>query len=105
MSFVFFVSFVSVIVVKVFLKLPKLLMIIKQKTLSLFRNFALATYGQSLIVFLAKVNMLFILYLIISLPALPSITYVKLSNVSLAPNIVKMVITDLAFLKYLFLMV
>ena len=47
-----------VIIVKVFLKLPNLHMLMKQKSLSLPKNLALRIFGELLIVFLAKVNLL-----------------------------------------------
>ena len=52
-----------VIIVNGFLKLPNLLMLIKQKSLLLLRNLALGTFGELLIVFLTKVNLLYLLYL------------------------------------------
>ena len=45
-----------------FLKLPNLHMLIKQKCFLLPRNLALVTSGELLIVFSAKVNLLFLLY-------------------------------------------
>ena len=53
-----------VIIVKRFWKLPNLHMLIKQKCLSLPRNLALATFGGLLlIVFLTKVNLLYLHYM------------------------------------------
>ena len=51
-----------VIVAKAFLKLLNLHMLIKQKSLLLPRNLALVTFGELLIVFSTKVNLLYILY-------------------------------------------
>ena len=51
-----------VIFAKVFLKLPHLHMLIKQKTPSLPRNLALGIFGELLIVFSTKVNLLYLLY-------------------------------------------
>ena len=51
-----------VIVAKGFLKLPNLLMPIKQKSSSLPRNLSLGTFGELPIVFSAKVNLLYLLY-------------------------------------------
>ena len=51
-----------VIVVKRFLKLPNLHMLIKQKSLSFPENLPLGTFGELLIVFLTKVNLLYLLY-------------------------------------------
>ena len=51
-----------VIVAKAFLKLLNLHMLIKQKSLLLPRNLALGTFGELLIVFSTKVNLLYILY-------------------------------------------
>ena len=48
---------------KGFLKLPNLYMLIKQKSLSLPRNLVLRTFGKFPIVFLAKVNLLYLLCL------------------------------------------
>ena len=47
---------------KGFLKLPNLLMLLKQKGPSLPRNVTLQTFGKLLIVFSIKVNLLFLLY-------------------------------------------
>ena len=52
-----------VIVAKEFLKLPILLMIVKQNSLSLSRNLALATFGELRIVFSTKLNLLYLIYL------------------------------------------
>ena len=51
-----------VIFAEMFWKLPDLHMLINQKSLSLPRNLALGTFGELLIVFSAKVNLLFLLY-------------------------------------------
>ena len=51
-----------VIVAKGLLKLPNLHMLIKQKSLLLPRNLALVTFGELLIVFSTKVNLLYLLY-------------------------------------------
>ena len=49
-------------VAKGFLKLPNLHMLLKQKSPSLPRNLALGTFGELLIVFSTKVNLLYLLY-------------------------------------------
>ena len=49
-------------VAKGFLKLPDLHMLLKQKSPSLPRNVALGTFGELLIVFSTKVNLLYLLY-------------------------------------------
>ena len=101
-------------------------MLIKQKTLLLPRNFALATFGELLIVFSTKVTLLYLLYsttqrcclqhLIkqncllktflrnlddssISLPVFPSRTHLKLHNISVTPKMVKKVIMNLDLSK------
>ena len=51
-----------VIVAKGFLKLPNLHMLLKQKSPSLPRELALRTFGELLIVFSRKVNLLYLLY-------------------------------------------
>ena len=51
-----------VIVAKEFLKLRNLHMLIKQKSPFLPRNLALVTFGELLIVFLTKVNLLYLLF-------------------------------------------
>ena len=51
-----------VIVAKGFLKLPNLHMLLKQKSPPLPRNLALGTFGELLIVFSTKVNLLYLLY-------------------------------------------
>ena len=51
-----------VIIAKGFLKLPNLHMLLKQKSASLPRNLALRTFGELLIVFSTKVNLLYLLY-------------------------------------------
>ena len=50
------------IIVKGFLMLSNLLMLIKQKSLSIPRNVALVTFGKLLIAFLRKVNLLYLLH-------------------------------------------
>ena len=52
----------QVIVAKGFLKLPNLHKVINQKSLSLPKNLALGTFGELLIVFSSKVNLLYLLY-------------------------------------------
>ena len=47
---------------KRFLKLPNLLILMKQKILSLPRNFVVRTFGKLLIVFATKVDPLYLLY-------------------------------------------
>ena len=56
------VKFRLVIVAKRFLKLLNLHMLIKQKNPLLPRNLAVMTFGELLIVFSAKVNLLYFLY-------------------------------------------
>ena len=51
-----------VIVAKGFLKLPNLHMLLKQKSLSFPRNFALGTFDKLLLVFSTKVNLLYLFY-------------------------------------------
>ena len=51
-----------VLVAKGFLKLPNLHMLIKEKSPLLPRNLARVTFGELLIVFSAKVNLLYLLY-------------------------------------------
>ena len=51
-----------VMVAKGFLKLPNLHMITKQKSPSIPRNSALRTFGKFVMVFSAKINLLFLLY-------------------------------------------
>ena len=103
-------------------------MLIKQKNLSLPRNLALGTFGELLIVFSAKVNLLHLLYSVgpetlpsatdkaklfakifsknsdlddlgISLPVFPSRNNLKLHNISVTPKMVKKVITNLDLSK------
>ena len=52
----------AIIVAKGFLKLPNLHMLLKQKNPSLPRNLVLGTFGELLIVFSTKVNLLYLLY-------------------------------------------
>ena len=98
-------------------------MLLKHKSPSLPRNLALRTFGELLIVFSIKVNLLYLLYstdqkccllhLIkqnyllktsknsnlddsgVSLPVFPSRTNLKLHNISITPKMVKKVITNL----------
>ena len=105
------------------MKLPNLLMLIKQKTVSLPRNLARVTFGKLLIVLSAKVNLLYFLCLMalrcfllhlrkqnclletfprsnlddsdITLPAFP----LKLHNIAVTPMLVEKVITNLDFSK------
>ena len=98
-------------------------MLIKQKSPLRPRNFTLRTFSKLLIVFLTKVNLLYLLYstscrccllylikqncllktylktLIlmtwVSLPVFPSRTNLQLHNISITPKIVKKVITNL----------
>ena len=115
-----------VIVAKRFLKLPNLYMLIKQKSPLLPRNVAPVTFGELLIVFSTKVNLLCVLYstarrccllhLIkqncllktflrtlddpgIYLPVFPSRTNLKLHNISVSPKVVKKVLMNLDFSK------
>ena len=109
---------------KRFLKLPNLQILLKQKSPSLPRNLALGTSGKLLIVFSTKANLLYLHYStaqrccllhvikqncllktflrtlilmtrVISLPVFPSITNLKLHNISITPKMVKKVITNL----------
>ena len=85
--------------------MPNLHMLIKQKSSSIPRNQALGTFGNLLIVFSAKINLLYLLYATawrccldnsgICLPIFSSRTYLKLHNIFVAPKIVKKVITNL----------
>ena len=50
------------IITKGFLMLPDLHIVLKQKSLSLPRNLALGTFGELLIVFSTKVNLLYLIY-------------------------------------------
>ena len=96
-------------------------MLIKQKNPSLPRNLVLETFGELLIVFSTKVNLLlYLLYSMassafekaklftknfsknsnlddsgISLPVFPSRTNLKLHNISITPKMVKSVIMNL----------
>ena len=100
-------------------------MLLKQKSPSLPRNLALGTFGELLIVFSKKVNLLYLLSLFngpdvlssasdkaklftksfsknsnlddsgIPLPVFPSRTNLKLHNISITPKMVKKVITNL----------
>ena len=93
-------------------------MLIKQKSPSFPRHLAFGTFGELPVVFLIKVNRLYLLYstaqrccllhLIkqnylqklfddsgISLPVFPSRTNQKLHNISVTPKMVKKVITNL----------
>ena len=51
-----------IIIVKAFLKLPKMYLLIKEKSPSFPRNLALGTFGELPIVFSTKVNLLYLLY-------------------------------------------
>ena len=62
LSILKYILYRLVIVAKAFLKLLNLHMLIKQKSLLLPRNLALGTFGELLIVFSTKVNLLYILY-------------------------------------------
>ena len=112
-----------VIVAKGFVKLPKLHMLLKQKSPSLLRNLALRTFGELLTVFSTKVNLLYLLYLMdqrfgflhlikqscllktsknfnlddsgISLPVFSSKTNLKLRYISRTPKMVWKIITNL----------
>ena len=55
-------SFKLVSIAKGFLKLPKLPMLMTQKSLSRPRNLALATFRKLLIVFSTKINLLYLFY-------------------------------------------
>ena len=106
--------------------MPNLHMLIKQKSPSLPRNLTLRTFGELLIVFSIKANLLYFLYLTsqrccllhlitlfskrfsknsnlddsgISLPVFPSRTNLKLHSISVTPKMVKKVITNLDSLK------
>ena len=109
-------------------------MLIKQKSPSLPRNLAVGTYSELPIVFSTKVNLLYIFYStvrmcyllhlikqncllktfpknsnlddsVISLPVSPSITNLKLHNISVTPKMVKKVIMNLVGQKHLVLIV
>ena len=56
-----------VIVAKGFMKLPNLHMLLKQKSQSIPRNMVLRAFGQLPVVFTTKVNLLYLLYSIVSL--------------------------------------
>ena len=49
-------------VFEIILKLPNLHMLLRQRNPSLPRNLILGTFGESLIVFLTKVNLIYLLY-------------------------------------------
>ena len=104
-----------------FLQLPNLHMLLKQKSLSLPRNLAFWTFGKLLIVFSTNINLLYLLYSTdrrccllhmkkqnynvsknsnlydsgIFLPVFPSRTNLKLHNISVTPKMVKKVIMNL----------
>ena len=109
-------------IAKALLKLQNLHMLIKQKSPSLTRNLALWTFGELLIVFSTKGNLLYLLYFNgpevlssesdkakffvenfsknsslddsgISLSVFPSRTNMKLHNISVTPKMVKKIIT------------
>ena len=115
-------------IAKGFLKLPKLHILIEQKSLSLPRNFALGTFGELLIVFSTNLNLHYLLYSMarsccpsasdkaklfarnfsrnsvfvnagISLPVFPCRTNLKSHDISVTPNLVKKVITNLNLSK------
>ena len=103
-------------------------MLMKQKSLSLLINLALGTFGELLIVFLTKVNLLYFLYSTtqrccllhlqnfllklllnsnlddsgISLPVFPSRTNLKLHYISVTSKLVNKFITNLDLSKALF---
>ena len=62
LSILKYIIYRLVIVAKAFLKLLNLHMLIKQKSLLLPRNLALGTFGELLIVFSTKINLLYLLY-------------------------------------------
>ena len=84
------VKFRLVIAIKGSLKLPNLHMLVKQKNPSLARNLVFGIFGKLLIVFSAKVNLLYLLYSMaknsnlddsgISLPVFRSISNLKLGQ-------------------------
>ena len=95
-------------------------MLIKQKSPSFLRNLALGTFGELLIVFSTKVNLLYpsiqrpggvvfcictflrtliLMTQVISLPVFPSRTSLKLHNISVTPKMVKKVIMNLDLSK------
>ena len=101
-------------VAKGFLKLANLHVLIKQKSPSLPRNLTLGTFGELPIVFLTKINLLYLLFngchlhMIrnsnlddsgISLSVFPSRTNLKLHNISVTPKMVKKVIMNLDLSK------
>ena len=120
-----------VIIAKGFLNLPNVHMLLKQKSPSLPRNLTLGTFGELLIVFSTKVNLLYLhcstdrgcclLHLIkqkyllktfprtlisgISLPVFSSRTNLKLHNISITLKMVKKVIKTLIHQKRLVLIV
>ena len=81
---------------KRFLKLPNLHMLIKHKSPSFPRNWALGTFGESLKMFSTKVNLLSeniskscnLDDSGVSLPIFPSRTNLKLHNISVTPKMV-----------------
>ena len=83
-------------------------MLLKQKSPSLPRNLVLRTYVKLLIVFLTKINLLYLLYSTAQrcchlhlieqnclLPFFPFRTNLELHNISVTPKMVKKVITNL----------
>ena len=107
-----------VLIAKGFFKLPNLHMLIKQKSLLNPWNLVLGTFGELLIVFSTKVNLLYLPYLTawrssvsdkvkliaknlssISLLVFPFRTYLKLHNISVTTKLVKRAITNLNFSK------
>ena len=90
---------------KGFLKLPNLHMLIKQKSRLLPRDLALVNFGELLIVSSTKVNLLYLFYSTvqwcffldsgISLSVFPSMTNLKMHNISVSPKMVKKIIMNL----------
>lgn len=56
------ISYILLIIGEGLLNLPNLLLMIKQTSLSISRYLALMTFGELLIVFLTKINLLLLLY-------------------------------------------
>ena len=93
------------------LKPPNSHILLKQKSLLLPRKFALRTFGELLILFLTKANLLYLLFAKIfsknsnlddsgiSLPVFSSRTNLKQHNISITPKLVKEVITNLDLSK------
>ena len=100
-----------VLLAKGFLKLPNLHMPLTQKSPSLHRNLGLETFGELLIVFSTKANLLYFLYSMdrrccllhlkrqnYLLKTFPR-TNLKLHNISITPKMVKKVIMNLDLSK------